>query len=126
VAQVSRSRKDIVRPCKFWVGLGCSQSLDRWNCLRQLRSDLFCACQFEIPSPKSGNVILPDEIVNVSKTVSIGVAAIRAITLPILRTGKVSAGQRFCELVAVTQGSQSIGGNVTRVNQIGVHVVDRV
>jgi hypothetical protein len=40
----------------------------------------------------SGNVILPDEVVNTSSTVSIDGAAIRAIALPISRTGVVSAG----------------------------------
>ena len=74
----------------------------------------------------SGNIILSDEVINVSSTVSIDVAAIRAIALTKLRTGKVSARQRFYEMVVVTQRSQRIGGNVTRVNQIGVHVVDRV
>ena len=70
--------------------------------------------------------ILSDEVVNISCAVPIDVAAIRAIALPELRTGEVSAGQRFDETIAVTQRSQSIGGNVTRANQIGLHVVDRM
>lgn len=64
----------------------------------------------------SGNIILSDEVINVSSTVSIDVAAISAIALTKLRTGEVSARQRFYEMVVVTQRSQRIGGNVTRAN----------
>ena len=46
-------------------------------------------------NPTSGHVILSDEVIDVSTTVSIDVAAIRAMSLPVLRTGEVSAGQGF-------------------------------
>jgi hypothetical protein len=36
------------------------------------------------PDPTSGYAILPDEVINISSAVSIDVAAIRAIALPIL------------------------------------------
>ena len=73
-----------------------------------------------------GDIILPDEVSNVSSTVSIDVAVIIAVTLAKLRTSEVSARQRFYEMVVVMQRPQSIGGNVTRINQIGVHVADLV
>lgn len=60
---------------------------------------------FKISDPTSGRAILSDEVVNVSGTVSIDVAAIRAVALPILRVGEVSARQWFYEMIAVTQRS---------------------
>jgi len=54
-------------------------------------------------NPTSRHVILSDEAVDVSSAVAIDVAAVRAISLPKLGTGEVSAGQRFYEVVVVTQ-----------------------
>ena len=74
----------------------------------------------------SDSVILPDEAVDITSIASIGNAAVREIGLPELRICVVSAGQSFSEMIAMTQRSRSIGGEVTRTNQIGIHVVDRV
>jgi hypothetical protein len=53
-------------------------------------------------------------------------AAIREVVLPKLKICIVPAGQRFSKMIAMTQRSRSIGGEVTRTNQIGFPVVDRV
>lgn len=58
--------------------------------------------QFEVLNPTSRNIIPSDEVVNVSSTVSIDVAALRAIDLTGVRTREVSTRQRFYEMVVVT------------------------